>query len=213
MEEQERQLKLLIIGESGVGKTSILQRFIDSTFQKSLTTTIGIDFRSKKIRVGGEEVELQIWDTAGQERFFSITKSYYRGSDGIFLTFDISSEDSFSNTEKWVAAVQSKIEEKVPIFLLGNKKDLVDTAKIDELGTIQKMKDLSRRLSKDIPKEQEVKWYVTSAQSGENIEEIFEDMAKVILEKKRPAEPKRKRFTISGKSIRKLFSCWVVFTG
>ncbi|KAI5172873.1 Ras-related protein Rab-1A [Nematocida sp. LUAm3] len=205
MKEKEcMQLKLLIIGESGVGKTSILQRFIENTFQRGFTSTIGIDFRSKKIEVDGEEVELQLWDTAGQERFFSITKSYYRGSDGIFLTFDISSMSSFHSTEKWVSAIQGKVEENVPIFLLANKKDLVDELYMEKLGTIQKIKMLSSDLH--------VPWYVTSAQSGENIEEIFTDMARTIIKKKKamqPAKkPKKKKFAFSHSSLRKVFSCW-----
>lgn len=200
MENQEMQLKLLIIGESGVGKTSILQRFIDNTFQKGFTSTIGIDFRSKKIKVEEQEAELQIWDTAGQERFFSITKSYYRGSDGIFLTFDISSEESFKSTEKWISAIQSKIEEKVPIFLLGNKKDLVEEDEMDTLPTIQKIKHLSKELA--------VPYYITSAQSGENIEEIFREMAKNILKQKKPLAAPKKKFKLSGQSIRRVFSCW-----
>ncbi|KAI5187752.1 Ras-related protein Rab-13 [Nematocida homosporus] len=195
------QLKLLIIGESGVGKTSILQRFIENVFKKGFTSTIGIDFRSKRIKVDGVEVELQIWDTAGQERFFSITKSYYRGSDGIFLTFDISSENSFRSTEKWMAAIRSKVDENVPIFLLANKKDLIDSGAMDSLRTVQNIKSLSGELG--------IPWYATSAQSGENIEEIFTDMARIILSKKQPSQPKKKkRFTFSTRSLKKAFSCW-----
>ncbi|OAG29575.1 hypothetical protein NEDG_00708 [Nematocida displodere] len=201
MEGEVVQLKLLIIGKSGVGKTSILQRFIDKTFQTGFTSTIGVDFRSKKIEVDKQEVELQIWDTAGQERFGSITKSYYRGSDGIFLTFDLSSEDSFSDTERWVAAIQSRVEKSVPLFLLANKKDLVDPESLDTLATLQALKNLSTELS--------VPWYITSAQSGENIEEIFISMARAILQKRSPKpKPEQKRYKISRTAIKRLFSCW-----
>jgi len=199
MSTNETQLKLLIIGEGGVGKTSILQRFIENTFEKGLTSTIGIDFRSKRIEIDKEEVELQIWDTAGQERFFAITKSYYRGSDGIFLTFDISSESSFKNIEKWIGAVQAKIDENVPIFLLGNKKDLIDRGDISKLSTTHKIKELSERLR--------LPWYITSAQSGENIEEIFTDMARAVMKKKAPKQKKKNKYTFATKTLR-MFSCW-----
>lgn len=197
----EEQLKLLIIGESGVGKTSILQRFIDNTFQPGFTSTIGIDFRAKKIKLNGKQVELQIWDTAGQERFFSITKSYYRGADGIFLTFDLSAPESFSHTEKWISAVQGKVTERVPIFLLANKKDLVSHKDIESLETVRALRNLGRRLN--------VPWYTTSARSGENVEEIFHSMAVAVLEH-RTFTPARKKdkYGISGKALKRAFWCW-----
>lgn len=199
-EKENVELKILIIGESGVGKTSILQRFIEDNFKGSFASTIGVDFRSKKIQVGNKEVELQIWDTAGQERFFSITKSYYRGSDGVFLTFDISSESSFKNTEKWVSTIKSRVEKDVPIFLLANKKDLVPESGLEALATIKSIKELSAQLH--------MPWYATSAQSGENIEEIFIDIAGYILSQRKMSTPKKKRFVFSTKSLRKAFSCW-----
>lgn len=198
MHEECLQLKLLIIGESNVGKTSILQRFIDNSFEKSFSTTIGIDFRSKSIKVDKQEIELQIWDTAGQERFFSITKSYYRGSDGIFLTFDLTSEDSFKALPKWIAEVKEKLEEKVPIFLLGNKKDLLDDSEIETLSTTKSIKSISKEL--------QVPWYATSAKSGENIEEIFTDMARIILKNKQPQ--KKKTYKVSTKKISNVFWCF-----
>lgn len=199
MHEECLQLKLLIIGESNVGKTSILQRFIDNSFEKSFSTTIGIDFRSKTIHVDKQEIELQIWDTAGQERFFSITKSYYRGSDGIFLTFDLTSEDSFKALPKWISEVKEKLDEKVPIFLLGNKKDLLDDLEIDTLNTTKSIKKISKEL--------QVPWYATSAKSGENIEEIFTDMARIILKNKQPVK-KKKMYKVTSKKISDVFWCF-----
>ncbi|KAH9387322.1 Ras-related protein Rab-8A [Nematocida major] len=203
MSDECVQLKLLIIGESNVGKTSILQRFIENKFEKSFSTTIGIDFRSKTIQIDGREVELQIWDTAGQERFFSITRSYYRGSDGIFLTFDLTSESSFDSLSKWIGEIRDKVEEKVPIFLLGNKKDLLDESKgeISELKTVSKIREISEQLN--------VSWYGTSAKSGENIEEIFMDMARAILQGKSTIKKKSKAsFNVSKFKISKVFWCF-----
>lgn len=205
MQDECLQLKLLIIGESNVGKTSILQRFIENKFETSFSTTIGIDFRSKTIQVDEKEIELQIWDTAGQERFFSITRSYYRGSDGIFLTFDLSSEGSFNSLNKWIGEIKDKVDEKVPIFLLGNKKDLLDGTEqeINQLKTITKIKEISEELK--------VSWYATSAKSGENIEEIFMDMARTIIQErtlsiKKPSN--KRRFDISKLKVSKVFWCF-----
>ncbi|KAI5161550.1 hypothetical protein NEAUS03_1641 [Nematocida ausubeli] len=205
MQEECLQLKLLIIGESNVGKTSILQRFIDNKFEKTFSTTIGIDFRSKAIKVDGKEIELQIWDTAGQERFFSITRSYYRGSDGIFLTFDLTSESSFASLTKWIGEIKEKVDEKVPVFLLGNKKDLLkgSESEINLLATVSRIKEISEELK--------VPWYSTSAKSGENIEEIFMDMARTILHNKGSSikkPSKKKGFKMSKVKVSDMFWCF-----
>ena len=86
-------VKLLLIGDSGVGKSCLLLRFADSTFTSAYITTIGIDFKIKNVEVGGKRVKLQVWDTAGQERFRTITKAYYKGAQGILMVFDVSNED------------------------------------------------------------------------------------------------------------------------
>ena len=94
--------KLLLIGDSGVGKTCILFRFSDDAFNTTFISTIGIDFKIKTIDIGGKRVKLQIWDTAGQERFHTITTSYYRGANGIMLVYDITNPKSFDNITKWL---------------------------------------------------------------------------------------------------------------
>lgn len=177
------RFKLLIIGESGVGKTSILQRFIDNQFHGAFTSTIGIDFRAKTVSVQGRDVELQIWDTAGQERFFSITKSYYRGADGIFLVFDLADISSFKHIEKWMSVVRTKTEGDVPVILIGNKKDLVPKEEVPEYPTVAELKKHAHRLRSP--------WYLTSAESGENIEKIFHDIGAIILQRTDKTGPGR----------------------
>ncbi|EIJ89459.1 Ras-related protein Rab-10 [Nematocida parisii] len=206
MKNECLQLKLLIIGESNVGKTSILQRFIEDKFEKTFSTTIGIDFRSKNININGKEIELQIWDTAGQERFFSITRSYYRGSDGIFLTFDLTSEGSFASLSKWINEIKEKVNENVPVFLLGNKKDLLKGKEFEttEISTIKKIKEISEELK--------VPWYGTSAKSGENIEEIFMDMAYTIIQNKKGVNDtiSKNTFKFTKMKVSDIFWCFKV---
>jgi hypothetical protein len=96
-------VKLLLIGDSGVGKSCILLRYCDNEFTTSFITTIGIDFKVKTVEVGGKRLKLQIWDTAGQERFKTICTAYYRGAQGIFLTYDVSDRKSFENVKNWGA--------------------------------------------------------------------------------------------------------------
>ena len=98
--------KLLLIGDSGVGKTCILFRFSDDAFNNTFISTIGIDFKIKTIELRGKKVKLQIWDTAGQERFHPITTSYYRGAMGIMLVYDITNSKSFDNIAKWLRNIQ-----------------------------------------------------------------------------------------------------------
>uniref|UniRef100_A0A8C9ILF2 Ras-related protein Rab-15 n=1 Tax=Piliocolobus tephrosceles TaxID=591936 RepID=A0A8C9ILF2_9PRIM len=115
--------RLLLIGDSGVGKTCLLCRFTDNEFHSSHISTIGVDFKMKTIEVDGIKVRIQIWDTAGQERYQTITKQYYRRAQGIFLVYDISSERSYQHIMKWVSDVDEYAPEGVQKILIGNKAD------------------------------------------------------------------------------------------
>ena len=118
--------KLLLIGDSGVGKTCILFRFSDDAFNTTFISTIGIDFKIKTIELRGKKIKLQIWDTAGQERFHTITTSYYRGAMGIMLVYDIANAKSFDNIAKWLRTIQEHANTDVEKMILGNKCDMED---------------------------------------------------------------------------------------
>ena len=118
--------KLLLIGDSGVGKTCILFRFSDDAFNTTFISTIGIDFKIKTIELRGKKIKLQIWDTAGQERFHTITTSYYRGALGIMLVYDITNSQSFNNIAEWLRKIQEHDSEDVEKMILGNKCDMED---------------------------------------------------------------------------------------
>ena len=117
-------LKYIVIGDTSVGKSCILLQFLEKKFKFDHDTTIGVEFGSKVISVNDKQVKLQIWDTAGQETFKSITRSYYRGSIGVVLVYDITNRDSFSNISKWLDETKSYANDKVVIMLVGNKTDL-----------------------------------------------------------------------------------------
>ncbi|KAM6139244.1 ras-related protein Rab-10 isoform 2-T2 [Phoenicopterus ruber ruber] len=118
--------KLLLIGDSGVGKTCVLFRFSDDAFNTTFISTIGIDFKIKTVELQGKKIKLQIWDTAGQERFHTITTSYYRGAMGIMLVYDITNAKSFENISKWLRNIDEHANEDVERMLLGNKCDMED---------------------------------------------------------------------------------------
>uniref|UniRef100_A0A8C5F4K2 small monomeric GTPase n=1 Tax=Gadus morhua TaxID=8049 RepID=A0A8C5F4K2_GADMO len=115
--------RLLLLGDSGVGKTCLLCRFTDNEFHPSHISTIGVDFKMKTLMIDGVKVRIQIWDTAGQERYQTITKQYYRRAQGIFLVYDITSERSFQHIMKWASDVDEYAPEKVQKILVGNKSD------------------------------------------------------------------------------------------
>merc|ERR1712070_575452 len=124
-------IKLLLIGDSGVGKSCLLCRYSEDIFNNKFITTIGIDFKIRTIELDGKKIKLQIWDTAGQERFRTITQAYYRGAMGILLVYDVTDEKSFQNIRSWMRNIEQHANTEVVKVLLGNKCDMVDKKVIE----------------------------------------------------------------------------------
>jgi len=123
--------KMIVLGDSGVGKTNIVKRYILDDFCLESKSTIGVEFFSRNIRLNEEaEVKLQIWDTAGQERYRSITTGFYNGSRGALLVYDITKKESFENTNKWLSELRLNGEKDLTIVLVGNKCDLIDDRQV-----------------------------------------------------------------------------------
>ncbi|XP_055373174.1 ras-related protein Rab-8A [Condylostylus longicornis] len=153
--------KLLLIGDSGVGKTCILFRFSEDSFSSSFISTIGIDFKIRTIELDGKKIKLQIWDTAGQERFRTITTAYYRGSMGIMLVYDITQEKSFENIKNWIRNIEENSAEDVEKMLIGNKCDF------------NQRRQVSKERGEQLACEYGIKFLETSAKSSINVEEAF----------------------------------------
>lgn len=173
-------IKLLLIGDSGVGKSCLLLRFSDDSFTPSFITTIGIDFKIRTIELEGKRIKLQIWDTAGQERFRTITTAYYRGAMGILLVYDVTDEKSFSNIRNWIRNIEQHATENVNKMLVGNKCDMADKRVVEaERG-------------KALADEYSIKFMETSAKSSINVEEAFitlaKDIKKRLIDSQEPAE-------------------------
>ncbi|KAK4755310.1 hypothetical protein SAY87_009067 [Trapa incisa] len=126
-------IKLLLIGDSGVGKSCLLLRFSDGSFTTSFITTIGIDFKIRTIELDGKRIKLQIWDTAGQERFRTITTAYYRGAMGILLVYDVTDESSFNNIRNWIRNIEQHASDNVNKILVGNKADMDESKRVRPL--------------------------------------------------------------------------------
>ncbi|ODM91234.1 Ras-related protein Rab-10 [Orchesella cincta] len=163
--------KLLLIGDSGVGKTCILFRFSDDAFNTTFISTIGIDFKIKTIELKGKKIKLQIWDTAGQERFHTITTSYYRGAMGIMLVYDITNLKSFENIAKWLRNIDEHANEDVEKMILGNKCDMDDNRQVP------------KERGDAIAQEHGIKFMETSAKNNINIDRAFHELAEAILNK------------------------------
>uniref|UniRef100_A0A8C4R2I4 RAB10, member RAS oncogene family n=1 Tax=Eptatretus burgeri TaxID=7764 RepID=A0A8C4R2I4_EPTBU len=172
--------KLLLIGDSGVGKTCILFRFSDDAFNTTFISTIGIDFKIKTVELGGKKIKLQIWDTAGQERFHTITTSYYRGAMGILLVYDITNSKSFENISKWLRNIDEHASEDVERMLLANKCDM------------EEKRMVSREKGEQIAREHGIRFYETSAKANVSIEKAFLTLAEDILKKTPCKEQDRK---------------------
>ena len=189
MEEDDQYdfiFKLVLIGDSGVGKTNILSRYLTNQFSASTQPTVGVEFGSKIIKKGEKLIKLQIWDTAGQERYKSITSAYYKGAKGAFVVYDISRKSTFDNVDKWINELKNNGSEDVFILLVGNKSDLNDQREISE---------------EEVKKKAEVyniAFCETSALEGKNIEFAFESLIDKITEKL------EKEKEILGKNISKI---------
>lgn len=157
--------KLLLIGDSGVGKTSILFRFSDDQFNASFIATIGIDFKIRTIDIEGKRIKLQIWDTAGQERFRTITTAYYRGAMGIMLVYDVTNMRSFANIKQWMNNIADHANADVEKMLLGNKCD------------INGQRNVSTEEAKSFAEQHTIRFLETSAKSGYNVEQAFMQLA------------------------------------
>ena len=174
-------LRILLIGDSFVGKTSLLLKYTDGKMPENHMATIGVEFKEKVIKCNNRQIKLQIWDTSGQERFRSITQNFYRNADGIILVFDVTNKDSFSHIKDWLSDVQS-LDSDLKRILVANKTDLVESRVINK----EKIEKLYENKN--------MKCYETSAKSGLNVDLIFQDLAELILAGKTDEEIEE-RFT------------------
>ena len=188
----EYSFKILTLGESAVGKTSILLRFAEDKFPKSHLATIGIDFRSKIIHVSDKDIKLKIWDSAGQERFHVITRSMIKGTDGIALIYDVTDENSFWKIKYWIEQIKLNIsEEDISLVLLGNKCDI-------------EKREVSKQQGKETAQKLNISYFETSAKTGKGINEAFKHLAKEILKKKgNVISDRRKSFRLTSSTQRK----------
>jgi Ras-related protein Rab-1A len=176
---QNRPLKILIIGDSNVGKTSILLQYTSNFFQETHIATIGVEFKLKEIMLDNIEYKLNIWDTAGQERFKAITKSFFKAADGIVFVYDVTNKPSFENIKNWIKDAESKAND-FKIIIVGNKIDLNDS------------REVSFEEGKNLAKKKNCPFFESSAKDKINIDEIFITLLEEILKAQKNIKEEKK---------------------
>ncbi|XP_066423027.1 ras-related protein Rab-18-B-like [Molothrus aeneus] len=170
MEPAGLTLKLLLVGDSGVGKTSLLRRFTDGAFEPRLTPTVGIDFKVKKMLVEGRAVQLAIWDTAGQERFRTVTPSYYRGAQGVVLVYDVTRKATFTGLGRWLNELEMHTTSSSTVkMLVGNKTDKPD-------------REVERKEGLQLARKHSLLFIETSAKTQDGVHHAFEELVIKILQ-------------------------------
>ena len=161
VEDYDTIFKIVIVGDSGVGKTNLITRYLKNDFKPETKATIGVEFSDKKYIYKNKNIKIQIWDTAGQERYRSLTSMYYKGAKGAIFVYDISSKNSFENIDKWLIEMKKTADENIKIILIGNKCDLIEKREVKEDDGKIKAKDLN------------VPFMETSALNCINVEKAF----------------------------------------
>ena len=182
--EGEKVLKIIILGSSEVGKTSILNRYFNNDFKPNLLSTIGIDFKTKFFKFDEEKVKFNFIDTAGQEKFRAISVNYLKGTSGVILVYDITNKETFDLIQGWIEDINENNKANVGKILLGNKLDLETNREVPKEDAEQLAKELG------------CKFFEGSAKTGENIQEALDEVAKVSFEKYKAFKEVDKRKSI-----------------
>ena len=170
-ESYEIMVKVVLVGDSGVGKTNIMSKYLKNQFREDSKATVGVEFGSKQFTVENHQIKAQIWDTAGQERYKAITSAYYKGAKGAFVVYDITRKNTFETVNKWVSDISAAADKKITLILIGNKNDLED------------QRQVTKEMGEEKAKELGLAFMETSACSGENLDKAFQLMINEIYKK------------------------------
>ena len=198
-DEYDFIFKILLLGDSNVGKSSLISRYVDGLWSDVFVPTIGVDFKIKTLEIGNKNIKMQIWDTAGQERFRNIISSYFRGSHGILLIYDITNKNSFNNLQDWLEVIENNANKNVLKILIGNKIDLEEDRQI------------KTEEGQSFANRNNMQFIETSAKTNTNVTDAFEALAKIMMEfnsDKKPISDQNKKVNVSsGKNLNTKKKC------
>ena len=172
-------IKIILVGDSFVGKTSLLKRYTDSEFNNNYVNTIGVDFKNKSMRIKNKNIKLQIWDTAGQERFRSMTNAYYRGSHIAILIFDLTKISTFNNLQKWISEMKQFISDNCQIVLIGNKVDCESKIEVSQ-----------DKIDNFIDDHNIYYYFSTSAKTNQSVDDAFNKIIEYVIDIQNKTENK-----------------------
>eukprot|EP00826_Nyctotherus_ovalis_P034663 TRINITY_DN2908_c0_g1_i17.p1 TRINITY_DN2908_c0_g1~~TRINITY_DN2908_c0_g1_i17.p1 ORF type:complete len:214 (-),score=39.62 TRINITY_DN2908_c0_g1_i17:126-767(-) len=197
MDNKKRTINVITLGNSQVGKTSLIVRYVDGIFNKTLTSTLGVDFRTKSLAIDGNLVNFQIWDTSGQERFRTVTKGYYSKAMGVLLVFDCTDNKSYEDIQGWMMQIENHARKDIVKYLVAAKCD-------------EQVREVTREMGEELASEFDMKYFETSAFNGDNVNLVFDKIAHDILKGRLDDEKdKRMSITVTAKSAsgKKTSSC------
>ena len=177
----DKTCQLLIIGDSSVGKTSLITRYANGTFKEEYLATVGLDYFTKVEEINNQTIQVKLWDTAGQERFKSLTQNYFRNAQGVLLTFDVTNTESFDNLKDWINSIKKNMEGNnvfIPLIIIGNKIDMEDS------------REIQKEDAQKFATENKYKYFETSAKTGEGVDDAIRDLVIQVLSSKQANEGK-----------------------
>jgi small GTP-binding protein len=194
MSSNEETIKIITLGESSVGKTSILAKYVDEIFDINVISTLGVDFKRKVETIDGRQINIKVWDTAGQECFRNIQKIYYHNTEGVLLVFDLTNKKTFEQLNYWISSIKAECPGDVAVCLVGNKADLIDKIEVNDI----EIEDFCKNNNN-------LKYFCSSAVNGKNIKEIFQHISREILkimDKKKGSNNTNKNITMTKNKLR-----------
>ena len=177
----DRIVQLLVIGDSSVGKTSLITRYTNGTFKEEYLATVGLDYYSKNEEFNNQTIQVKLWDTAGQERFKALTQNYFRNAEGVLLAFDVTNEESFNNLKDWISSIKINMEAKnifLPLIVVGNKIDMEND------------REITKEEAEKFASENKYKYFETSAKTGEGVDEAIKELINLVLNQNQVDEQK-----------------------